>query len=393
MVRIFIFFVLVFLFVFNINFSFFPSLLRTRMLLGGMGLFYCVCSSSKSRSSLFKIVCLNIPLALICAFSLLVNGTTDFWLIQYSILNVTYFSAAYMIVDGFKRKLPLDNVFLIKTFVIAVLVNTMSAFIGFIYAPVSHFLLSIQTLDAGDAALSAITDFQVRAVGWGVGNFFIGGMMSAVASVAVCYLYSYKHISVKTFILTLMLLLSTGLFVARTSILGVLGLLLLVRDKKKAVVLITSLFLMYFVISNIDIIGSFLVNHFGISVDWAFEVLSRKGIENSRSLNTLGEMYVFPSHLSTWFIGDGLFETTKGYYMHTDVGYLRLLFYVGMCGVLYYQYYVYSLCKWASKNMKGHRSFMLLMFGLFLLLQFKGFTDMSFFLFLLIPLTQQKSRY
>lgn len=141
------------------------------MLLGGMGLFYCVCSSSKSRSSLFKIVCLNIPLALICAFSLLVNGTTDFWLIQYSILNVTYFSAAYMIVDEFKRKLPLDNVFLIKTFVIAVLVNTMSAFIGFIYAPVSHFLLSIQTLDAGDAALSAITDFQVRAVGWGVGNF------------------------------------------------------------------------------------------------------------------------------------------------------------------------------------------------------------------------------
>lgn len=59
----------------------------------------------------------------------------------------------------------------------------------------------------------------------------------------------------------------------------------------------------------------------------------------------LKTMYVFPDNLKTWIIGDGYFnnpinvdpyyvgEVTGGYYMGTDVGYLRFIFYFGLLGL------------------------------------------------------------
>lgn len=56
-------------------------------------------------------------------------------------------------------------------------------------------------------------------------------------------------------------------------------------------------------------------------------------------------MYVFPDNLKTWIIGDGYFSNpyntdpfyigtrSRGYYMGTDVGYLRFIFYFGLIGL------------------------------------------------------------
>jgi len=56
-------------------------------------------------------------------------------------------------------------------------------------------------------------------------------------------------------------------------------------------------------------------------------------------------MYVFPETMKTWIIGDGYFEnsrndinylgtaTDRGFYMGTDVGYLRFIFYAGLIGL------------------------------------------------------------
>ena len=57
-------------------------------------------------------------------------------------------------------------------------------------------------------------------------------------------------------------------------------------------------------------------------------------------------MYVFPDNMKTWLIGDGYFSAPRdvdpyfvgklvgGYYMGTDVGYLRFIFYFGIIGLL-----------------------------------------------------------
>lgn len=71
-----------------------------------------------------------------------------------------------------------------------------------------------------------------------------------------------------------------------------------------------------------------------------------QGEWSTGSTSTLETMYVWPDNLKTWLIGDGYFEnqrndpnyigaaTRRGFYMGTDVGYCRYIFYFGIPGLL-----------------------------------------------------------
>lgn len=78
-----------------------------------------------------------------------------------------------------------------------------------------------------------------------------------------------------------------------------------------------------------------------------FFSLAEKGHWETSSTNKLVEgMIVFPETLKTWVIGDGYFlnavldanylgsSTKYGFYMGTDVGYLRFIFYFGILGLI-----------------------------------------------------------
>ena len=93
------------------------------------------------------------------------------------------------------------------------------------------------------------------------------------------------------------------------------------------------------------------------NTDYAFYSTFRFGFEGffnffetgtwtTGSNETLKTMIVWPESLRTWFIGDGYFEnssadpnylgdaTEKGFYMGTDIGYLRFIFYFGIFGLI-----------------------------------------------------------
>lgn len=77
-----------------------------------------------------------------------------------------------------------------------------------------------------------------------------------------------------------------------------------------------------------------------------FFSLFEKGEWNVNSNNTLKAMIVWPEELRTWIIGDGYFAnqrydpnyigtaTRDGFYMGTDIGYLRFIFYFGVIGLI-----------------------------------------------------------
>lgn len=77
-----------------------------------------------------------------------------------------------------------------------------------------------------------------------------------------------------------------------------------------------------------------------------FFALFEEGSWNVDSNNTLKDMIVWPEELRTWIIGDGYFAnqrndpnyignaTTEGFYMGTDIGYLRFIFYFGLIGLI-----------------------------------------------------------
>lgn len=80
------------------------------------------------------------------------------------------------------------------------------------------------------------------------------------------------------------------------------------------------------------------------------------------SNDTLRDMIVWPEELRTWIIGDGYFLNSRydpnylgdapigGYYMSTDIGYLRFIFYFGIAGLVwiiaFITYSAYVCCKY-----------------------------------------------
>ena len=87
---------------------------------------------------------------------------------------------------------------------------------------------------------------------------------------------------------------------------------------------------------------------------FAFEALFNfieKGEWETSSTNRLQTMYVFPESWKTWIIGDGYFSNPYsdpnfvgkyigGYYMGTDVGYLRFIFYSGLAGLIAFSAFI-----------------------------------------------------
>ena len=138
----------------------------------------------------------------------------------------------------------------------------------------------------------------------------------------------------------------------------------LVSVLKESVILFVPLF----VLASIMIGWLFISNK--EAMDWAFElfinIFSDKGAHTD-STDTLQDMLaIVPNSFHTWLIGDGKGETGSGFYMNTDVGYLRSIFYWGVIGTLIYyfvQYKYYRVLKAHLQNADiGEFVYMILLF-------------------------------
>jgi hypothetical protein len=102
-------------------------------------------------------------------------------------------------------------------------------------------------------------------------------------------------------------------------------------------------------------------------------------------------MYVWPSTFKTYMIGDGLYTDpiSKKYYMNTDIGYLRLIYYFGIIGTLTYFTFQIILIKSIYQLNKKFKCTFVIIFLYLIILNFKGFTD--FFCFLILFLISKST--
>lgn len=85
-----------------------------------------------------------------------------------------------------------------------------------------------------------------------------------------------------------------------------------------------------------------------------FFSLWEQGKWETKSNNMLQHMVVFPEEFKTWIIGDGYFDgpsetdyyytgpVNYGFYKHTDIGYLRFIFYFGLVGTVAFIIYMFK---------------------------------------------------
>lgn len=115
-----------------------------------------------------------------------------------------------------------------------------------------------------------------------------------------------------------------------------------------------------------------------------FFSLIEKGEWDVGSNNRLMGMWVWPDNLKTWLIGDGYFNSPnsnpyyigpyfKDFYMGTDIGYCRFVFYFGVIGLVAFSIFFINCAKQCSNIIPQCR----IMFILILLINFIGWVKVS----------------
>lgn len=383
------------LFLFPISPSFLGGA-NTKMILAAVAvIILCYDFPRKRTAKIDKEFTLLVAYALLVSFAFLFavfyNNTTDYTYIGYVISMATWTGGAFTSVCMIKHvhgkvTVPLSVLYLmgvcVMQSVLAILINR--------YPSVESFCNLL------DPDLSSnLERNESRLFGVGCGYDVAGMRMSAVL-VAVAVImpkfiekYQNSRFLIISYFLSFSLISVVGSMISRTMTIGIAFALLYIlfyamwmrlKDRvaevaplwKWTLIMLLVSMLIAGVLYNID-------SQFHKNLRFAFEgffSLAEKGKWEVHSNDVLVSMYRWPNTLKTWIIGDGYFYNTnldpyyvgkeyKYYYMATDVGYIRFIFYGGLvCMMAFFLF----MCKSAEVCAKRFPDYTL-MFVLLLLLQ------------------------
>lgn len=350
---------------FPFEFTFLPGV-NTKMAMAGVGLVLLGLQLGKARNQLF-----SKDMVTISAYALLVsltsfiavtlNETRDYTYVSYIISMWVWLSAAYVAVSVMRKIHGYVSVELVCNYLIAVCVfQCVSALLIDFVPAVKHFAIAYIS-DLGPTQMELMKE-SGRLFGFGAALDPAGSRFAAVLAIIVFLGARIAQTTHQKFaiwyILAFLLIAVVGNMIARTTTVGIIialvyllyatGLHRLTINKRTGyfilwlggvlLVAIPLLTLLYHTNEQIH-----------DNLRFAFEgffSLAEKGRWEVSSNEILKNMVVFPDNLKTWLIGDGYFDNPNyndpyytghfhgGYYMNTDIGYLRFIFYSGIIGLL-----------------------------------------------------------
>lgn len=349
-------------FFFPFSFSFFPSQ-NTKNLLAVAGLVFVIMELVRRKDlsvprELLILLFLSGMVSLLSLISITYNQTPDTTYVSFIRATAIWLSSAFAVIYIIRSVHGYIDVSLVAHYLIGVCVFQciMAMLIAFVPAVQvfvdSHVMQGQEMLREMDRI-------------YGIGAFLdIAGSRFACVLVAIAFLItSPKKVStglVVFYTFSFIVISIIGNMIARTTtvgmILGISWVLLspFITKKneihsdifgKSMVILATSLILI--VVSVVLYQGSPEVRDL---IDFGFEgffSLIQTGEWQVSSNDQLATMVVWPEELRTWIIGDGYFAnsrndpnylgntTDQGFYMGTDIGYLRFIFYFGLAGLVW----------------------------------------------------------
>lgn len=398
--------VLTFFYLYSVPLKGMPFGVGTRILFALFGFIIIVFNLTKpkkktstiKRSTLYIFISLLIFLVF-SVLTLIVNLSVDLSIIKYFSSFLLIMVAGYFLLWSYHMVHPDLNFSTIADYVItAVVMQMIIALAMFLIPGIYHFFISIQQTDAATSERLGVLS-GLRLVGFG-STFFTSGIVNGytlILIVAVIKLNKPKSKALLKYAIAFLLIFTVGMMMARTTLIGAsLGLIFLLMPSKRLTVfskttyrffsIIGKLFLVvllvYLLLPNEDMMLIDNAASFGFEMFLNF--MSGEGL-SSESTDDLQTMFKWPTSFKTYMIGDGRFLDIKDsslYYMQTDVGYLRLLYYFGVFGLLSFFLIQYTTLK-VGYQLYFKEGRVLLLFFLFnfiyiLLLNVKGFTDLFF---------------
>ena len=350
-------------FYFPVKYNFFP-VSNTKNLMAAVGLVLVLVVLIKKREfsfpgSLLILLVFSSAMSLICLLAITYNQTPDTTYVTYVRSAIIWLSGAfavcYFIWLVHKRiDVPLLVNYLagvcVFQCVMAILIDFNPAVRAFVDANVSQGQRLLQELG--------------RLYGIGA-SLDVGGSRFAVVLTAISFMLVQKKEdrgNTPQFLLVLAFIIITvlGNMISRTTLVGVgigLAYLVLMEIRNIAMRRIDSGYRSSLPAWLLSLAMAIPLAMFFYNSSPQFHDLMRFGFEGFFSLfeeghwstdstGKLESMIVWPDNPRTWLIGDGYFEnqrndanyigeaTRNGYYMGTDIGYLRFIFYCGVPGLI-----------------------------------------------------------
>lgn len=407
-------------YLFPFTFRFFP-IANTKMILAGVGLVLYIIKLSKGRTgsldrALFSLSIAAISVSFVSFISAVINNTNDYTYADYVISMWVWLGGGYTVVNLIQCRHGVVTVEVVCKYLISVCV--LQCILALIIDSNMSFKMFVDSIvaDLGFIQMDRL-DNSNRMYGIGCSLDVAGTRFAAI--LAVIPILTYKAILSKRYkdiwwyVISFVFISIVGNMIARTSTLGIivaiiswltLGLLPSSRPKMRGV---WERLLLIVVVACVFTIILYNTSYaFKSNIRFAFEGffnLFEKGYWETNSNNALMSMLVFPDTMHTWLIGDGYLydpaginpyyvgENYPGYYMNTDIGYLRFIFYFGIIGLVTISGFFIVITKLLANRFPSYNILFSILLLINLIVWFKVSTDIFpvYAIFFCIP-TEQK---
>ena len=277
----------------------------------------------------------------------LIHGTMDFSYLGEFITIVTaglYCLAICVRICKTEGEDELSEKFM-RIFIYAMVLYVFSSIIAIVFPPYREFILKTVSMSDYARGVIQVEKYRTR-IGFAGLSVYSSGIKCALANLFVLFfafkrLRERKKISFKIWFSYVLTILGEFLYSRTSLLLSIILFVLfvfLVLTKLGRVTLFLKFVLLgvFIVLFAILLIGQFEGDN--ASLAWQLEVLvnmlNGRGF-NATSLNIMRRMAFVPS-IPTLLFGDGRYAGVNGgYYMSTDLGYMRSILYYGLFGFLF----------------------------------------------------------
>lgn len=402
---------------FPIEFIFLPGV-NTKMAMAGFGLVVLAVQMALRRKpyvdeGILRYSVIAIVISLIGFVAVTYNETSDYTYATYIVSMWVWLSGAYVVITLMRALHGYVSVEVVCNYLIAVC--TAQCISALMIDSIPAFNHLINTYVAGLDFLEKGKRLYGIGAGLDVAGLRFSAALCCIAFITSRIASTTRKNYISVYLICFVIIGLVGNMIARTTTVGVILAIaywiyaLLRPGSKQENTYLWKWLAGVIVVALLIIVPLYNASPtFKANTRFAFEgffSLAEKGRWEVHSNEILKNMYVFPDNLKTWFIGDGYIENPihtdpyytgdiiDGFYMGTDVGYLRFIFYFGIFGLLTFIYFFIALTSNCMKKFPSQGVLFILFLAVNLIGWFKVATDifLVFAPFLLINKEENKS--
>lgn len=365
----------------------------------------------KVKCRYIKTLFYPVLMSLFTVLSSVVNTITENTFIIFPFQVIYLLLLSYCIYYITKRFCKVISFYVItRYFLMTLVVQSVIAIVMFVNQPICLFLFDLQGIDLTSRVIKMY--FGVRLIGLGCFYFGAGAIygLGLIAIMPFMLKAKNKQQLIKLILLYVYIFI-VGIFFARTAMIGCvfsivyLIFCILIPKMCNKVFLVFRQFIIYLTVFGIALVFIYtsspkLQEDYGDIIDFGFEAfinLVENGELSTASSDGLTEYHlsIWPQNQKTYYIGDMRWTKGDSYYGDSDVGYVRLLFYFGVPGVILFLLYQYSIVRISGLIFKERilSFFFFTVFFYALILLIKGCIDVASLIFIYLHYKSLDSKY